>query len=72
MGIINKPDETGQQIIDWKLEIFSNVNRIMYLKDVLNAQLQNMLTNEVFKNDDIKEIKILLVEIDNKINELNG
>lgn len=72
MGIINNPNETGNQIIEWELEIFSCVNRIIYLRDTLSAQLNNMIDNPEFTSDDISEMEILIAEVDNKILELNG
>lgn len=72
MGIINNPDETGNQIIDWKLEIFSYVNQIAYLRGVLNNQLDNMIDNPEFAEEDVGEMETLIIEVNNKIAELNG
>lgn len=72
MGIINNPNETGSQIIEWKLEIFSCVNRITYLRDTLSAQLNNMIDNPEFTSEDISEMEILIASVDDKIEELNG
>ncbi len=72
MGIINNPDKTGNQIIDWKLEIFSYVNQIAYLRGVLNNQLDNMIDNPEFAEEDVGEMETLIIEVNNKIAELNG
>lgn len=73
MGKISDLDKTGQQIIDWKLEIFSYVNQVIFLKSSLEDQLSNMKSNsKEFTSDDVNELEVLLFEVKNKIKELNG
>ncbi len=72
MGIINNPNETGNQIMEWKLEVFSCVNQIIYLRDTLSNQLNNMTNNPDFTSEDVSEMVTLITEVNNKIEELNG
>lgn len=57
MGILtDKIDATGVQILEWQSQILDYKNRIYFLKEQLNRQLENMKINSEFTQEDCDEL----------------